>query len=510
MPFTPDDDRFYQSLNNAGDQYRSDRYRVAEEQANHSREMGQMYGQALPNTLNAGMKGADWRQNREMNNQSYENRAAEEGRQQEDQGFKRNQEGRSQKTFDTQLPMFQDQAATSRISLDRAKRDQEYDNAPVGAEEAGQVGYKGPTPLSHYQLSKLRGEQGESLGLDTVRQNLANAKQQANAVAQQIAQNATTFKNQEYNFQAQKAANELDNIYTLKDPARQAEALQDWRTRYSNDMLSPELLTNMASGAGAKRESAMAQNQANQVASTKLIYGPAIEEAQAMTQKLAATQQLAQNAKVYDDNASLGGAWENANAKDARQNAALTLASLGKHEAADQVKSGVFAQGRGLLSEQAKQQANETLSEFNNWYQRQDAKVQQLPEVKRAYQQAQDLQNHMGQADGKPTLSKLPSLVGGGGGANHSANASFLTGGQPGGGAQGYGQMQMPPGAQNPAVQAGYFNQPARPAAPRAPAPPPQPQQFSPGQVQGGQHMAPDPYGLSKGGKPQGSGYGSR
>lgn len=504
-----DDDRFYDTLNKAGDQYRSDRYRVAEEQANHAREMGNIYGQMLPNTLNAAMKGADWRQNRDINNQTYQNRTAEEGRAQENQGFNRAQEGRTQKTFDTQLPMYQDQAAGARINLDRARRDQEYENTPVGAEEASQVGYKGKEPLSHYQLAKLRGEQGDSLALDTGKQNLANAKQQASAVAQQIAQNASTFKNQEYNFQAQKAANELDNVYMIKDPAQQAAALTEWRGRYSSTLLDPQALTNMAAGGAAKREGQMKAGMANDIASTKLIYGSAVQEAQAMTDKLAATQQLAQNAKVYDQNASLGGAWENDNAKDARQSASLSLTSLGKHHAADQVRNGVFAQGRGLLTEQAKQQANETLAEFNNWYARQDDKVQQLPEVKRAFQQAQELQTQMGQAAGSPTLTKLPSLVGGSG-ANTEANRSFLTGGIPPGGAQGYAP---PPGlAPPPAVPASYFNQQPRATMP-APAPGPG-QQFSPGQVMGGQHLGPpqqDPYGLMKSGKPpKGGAYGSR
>ncbi len=509
MPFTPDDDRFYDSLNKSGDQYRGDRMRVAEEQAAHAREMGNIYGQALPNTLNAGLKGADWRQNRELGNQTYQNRASQEGRAEEDQGFKRSQEGRQQKTFDTQLPMFQDQAASSRIALDRARREQGYEDAPVGAEEAAQVGYTGTEPLSHYQLSKRRGEEGEKLGLDTGRQNLANAKQQANAVAQQIAQNATTFKNNQYTFQAQTAQTDLANAYAIEDPKLQEAALQHWREHYASTLLSPETLTNMAAAGAATRRANLATAEQNQTASTKLIYGRAMDDADAMTQKLAAAQKLSQNAKIYDKNVNAVG-YQNPNADSARENAARILESpmFNKAAVADQVRNGFAAHKRGILTEQAQKQADETYTEFKEWYDRQPGKVQQLAEVKRAYQQAEALKSETGQSGDKAELSKVKSLVGGGNGANTSANGSFLTGGTTGGGAQGYGQPQ---GVSNPAIPAGYFTQPARPAPPRQPAPAPAPQQqFSPDQVQGGQHMAPDPYGLIKGGKPKGGAYGSR
>ncbi len=95
---------------------------------------------------------------------------------------------------------------------------------------------------------------------------------------------------------------------------------------------------------------------------------------------------------------------------------------------------------------------------------------------------------------------------------NTEANRSFLTGGIPPGGAQGYGggQMQQPPGMPPPPqVGAGYFTQPARTRMP----PPPAPQQFSPQQVQGGQHMPQmqDPYGLMRSGQPpRGGAYGPR
>lgn len=475
MPYAANDDRFYDVLNRSGDQYRDDRYRVAEEQAAHTREMGQLYGQALPNTLNAAMKGADWSQNRDLGNQAYQQRGAQEGRAQAE-------EGRKVQQFGVQLPMYQDQATAARIALDQARQEQDYNAAPVGAEEASQVGYTGDAPLTHFQLGKLRGEQTSSLGLDQAHQNLANAKQAATATAQQIAQNATTFQNQQYNFEAQKAANELDDIYMIQDPSQQTQALSEWRARHSNNLLSPELLTNMGAAGATKRQAQISQNEANNAASTKLVYGSAIQEAQGMTQKLAATQELARDAKTYDSTARAGGLWENADAKDARENAALTLTSLGKHEAADQVRNGAFAQGRGLLSDQARRQASDTLGEFDEWYARQDFKVQQLPEVKRAYQQAQELKQQMQIPGGSPTLSKLPSLVGLPGSGNGAANAAFMTGSPaPGGNMSG----APPPASMTPS----YFTQPPKTQMQPVsqPAPPPQ-QHFDPYQLQGGTH----------------------
>lgn len=515
MAFNPNDDRFYDSLNKSGDQYRSDRYRVAEDQAATAREIGQMYGEAPQKALKNGMDAADWRQNREMKNQQYQNNQAEEGRRTENQGFERTRQGRVGEEWGIRKPMLQNDATISNLGAQKAQMEADYGNEQAGAEETQKLHYTGEKPLSRAQARLMRGDQADQLGLDTSTQNLANAKAQANNIAQQIAMNRQTMQDHKYDRAAQMAAADLDNIYTIKDPKIQGMALEDWRAR-NQKLVEPEVLTNLAAGGASRREAAMSQANANKVAETKLIFGPAIQEAQTMTAKLAATQQLANSAKVYKQQASFGGAYENPAAEDAREKAAVALASLGNHQAADHARNAHLAGARDVLSTQAQNQASETLSEFHEWYDRQDDKVRELPEVKRAYQQAQQLE----QTEQAPSggLRKLPSLVGGGGGGNHTAaNKAFLTGGGgEQGGAQGYGQMQSPPGLQPaPVMQAGYFTQPPRPA-PAAPAP--AAQKFRPDQLQQGHGQVPgqvpgqmpmqDPYGLMK---PRQGGYnGSR
>ncbi len=488
MPYSPDDDRYYTELHRAGDDYQKYRDRVSEEQSAHAREMGQLYGQMLPKALNAGMQGADWSMNRARQQQQYDQSNAQEQRAQEDQGFHRNQERRSEEEWGLRKPNLMTSNDMNKMALEKAQMEHAFNRAPVGSEETQKLGYKGESPLSRYEAGLLRGDRTTDMQYDVSKQSLANARQQAGMVAQQIAQNAQSFQNQQYQFEAQKATTELDDIYAIKDPKLQAQALGEWRDRNGSKLLGHEALSNMASGAGARREAQLAQTAGQRVMETKLTYGPAIQEAQQMTQKLNMTQQLAQNAKVYEQNASFGGLHENANAEDARQNAAAALHAMGNHAAADKVSTGMLAGARGILSDQARQQAQQTLMEFDDWYARQDNRVQQLEEVKRAYQQAQALKTQLQGGADAPTLRKVPSLVGGGGGPGQhtNANRSFMTGGavQQQGAQYGQPLQQQPQGG--PGFQLAPMPGPARPM-PQQQAP------MGPGQVPGA-----DPYGLQR------------
>lgn len=484
----PYDDRFYDELHRAGDTYQRYRDMVSEEQASHAKAMGKLYGDTALKTTQGAMQGADWRQQRELRNQDYQAKQQDMSRAEENQGYERQRQERIGEEWGIKKPMLENDASTSKIGAERARMEHEFMQTPVGAEEAQALGYKGDTPLSRYQASLQRRDRGEQLGLDTAKQQLANARQAAGATAQQIAQNAQLFKNQQYQFEAQRAAGELDDIYGIRDPKMQAAALEDWRQRHGSKLLAPETLTNMAQGGATRKQAAMAQADAQRAAETKLIYGSAIAEAQEMTQKLNATQQLAQAARTYDTNAKIGGAWENENAKDARENAAMILTQMGNHNAADKVRSGMFAGARGLLTEQARAQAQQTLREFNDWYARQDNRVQELPEVKRAYQQSQALQAQLQSGpNGPAALRKLPSLVGGmGGGANVNANRAFMQGDATGG---------MQPQTQAPA--AGH----ALGTIPLPGYPPPQAQQPQPQPV--GQVPGMDPLGLQRSARPR-------
>ncbi len=512
MAFNPNDDRFYDSLNKSGDQYRSDRYRVAEDQAATSREIGQMYGELPQKTLQNGMAAADWRQNREKKNLDYQGEQADQKRSEENQGFERTRQGRLGEEWGIRKPMLQNDATQSNLTTQKAQMEADFGNQNTGAEESAKLGYTGPQPLTRAQARLMRGDQGDQLGLDTSKQNLANAKAQAGNIAAQIAANKQHLQNEQYDRAASMAATDLTNIYTIKNPELQAQALQDWRAR-NQKMISPEVLTDMAAGAGSAREAAIAQANSNKTTETKLLFTDSIRKAQELTDKLEATQKLAENAKVYEQNVSYG--YQNPNADSARENAAQILENpmFNKHAVADQVRNGFAAKQRGILTDQAQKQAAETLTEFKTWYNRQDDKVRELPEVKRAVQQAEQLQ---AQAPTSQGMRKVPSLVGGAGGGQHTeANRNFLAGGgDQQAGAQGYGQMQAPPGLQpGPAMQANYFTQPPRPAPPAQPAPPPR--KFKQDQLQQGHGQAPgqvpgqapgmlpvqmpgDPYGLMK------------
>lgn len=484
-PFDSDDSHFYDAINRGDNTYQKYRDAVSEEQASHARAMGQIYGQMPLDALKGGMAGADWRQQREARNQEYQQRQADMARAEENQGFRRSQEGRESARFAHEQAAYPLEDQRRQMELDNMKAEEAFKNAPVTPEQAQK--YSLQPGASRRDLGFAQDYQGRDLQFDTTRQQLANAKQNAALVAQQIGQNAQTFQNQQYTFESTKAANELDDIYSIRDPKVQTVALEEWRQRHGSRLLGGEQLSNMAQGAATRKQAQLAETDAQRAAATKLVYGSAIQEAQAMTQKLDATQKLAQAAKVYAANAHAGGAWENDIAKDARENAAMTLASLGNHHAAEKVRSGMFAGARDILGEQAQAQAQQTLMEFNDWYARQDNRVQQLPEVQRAYQQSQALQAELQGSNNPQPLRKLPSLVGSQAtGANVQANRAFL-GGLP------QQQTQQPQNGSGWGL--GTIPLPGYPA-PQQPPMAPQP---------AGMMQSPDPYGLSKGGR-----YGSR
>ncbi len=80
MAYTPDDDRFYSSLSKGSADYQKYRDKMAEDQAATTRQIGAMYGKALPDTVNAAMQGASWRMKREGDQQRMDLDQAKEGR----------------------------------------------------------------------------------------------------------------------------------------------------------------------------------------------------------------------------------------------------------------------------------------------------------------------------------------------------------------------------------------------------------------------------------------------
>ncbi len=143
MAYQPDDDRFYDALAGAGKDYQRYRDKVAEDQAATTRELGQMYGQMLPNTVNAAMQGANWSMKRGRDQQVMDLAASEEGR----AGTKFGWEGQDRATA---------QAAAQKAAA--------YDAAPATEEEAAMAGLKYHPDMTHADLKQAAGIQ--SLGKD--------------------------------------------------------------------------------------------------------------------------------------------------------------------------------------------------------------------------------------------------------------------------------------------------------------------------------------------------------
>ena len=136
MAYQPDDDRFYQSLNRAGQTYLDQRGKVAEDQAATTRELGNIYGQALPNTVNAGLSGAQWAQNRAAQQQKMDVTGSSEQRAQHK--FAEDQQDR--------------QAAQA-----SAARQEAYDSAPAEESFARGAGVEYQPGMTHKDVERLAG-----------------------------------------------------------------------------------------------------------------------------------------------------------------------------------------------------------------------------------------------------------------------------------------------------------------------------------------------------------------
>lgn len=139
MAFQPDDDRFYDALTGAGRDYQKYRDKVAEDQAASTRELGQIYGQALPNTVNAAMKGADWSMKRGMDQQKMDLAASEEGR----AGTK-----------------FGWETTEANDKLAQLAKTRDYEAAPATEEEAAMAGLKYQPGMTHEALKQASDVQG--------------------------------------------------------------------------------------------------------------------------------------------------------------------------------------------------------------------------------------------------------------------------------------------------------------------------------------------------------------
>ncbi len=150
MAYSPNDDRFYDAVLGGGRDYQKYRDKVAEDQAATTREIGQMYGQALPNTVNAAMRGADWSIKRAGDQQKMDLAMTEEERAQA-------RAGRDTTKFGWE---GEDRAAAQAAAAKAAADDA----LPVTEEEAAMAGLKYHPAMTRADIKREAGVQ--ALGKD--------------------------------------------------------------------------------------------------------------------------------------------------------------------------------------------------------------------------------------------------------------------------------------------------------------------------------------------------------
>lgn len=140
-PFSPDDDRFYQSLAQGGQDYQKYRDRVAEDQAAHAREMGELYGQMPLKAVQAGMQGADWRMNRAKNQQQMQLAEEQAGRQQA-------AEGREAEKYSYEQPQLKGK-------MEDFQKKQAFDAAPAEESYAALAKIPYQPGMTHHDVDQL-------------------------------------------------------------------------------------------------------------------------------------------------------------------------------------------------------------------------------------------------------------------------------------------------------------------------------------------------------------------
>lgn len=150
MAYQPNDDRFYDTLSDSGRTYQKYRDKVAEDQAATTRELGRIYGQALPNTVNAAMKGADW--------------AMKRGADQQKMDLAESEEGRAQEGADRAATKFGWEGEDRDATLAAAKKAAEYDAMPATEEEAAMAAVPYHPNMTHADIKDMARTQ--ALGKD--------------------------------------------------------------------------------------------------------------------------------------------------------------------------------------------------------------------------------------------------------------------------------------------------------------------------------------------------------
>lgn len=122
------DDRFYSNLNRSEEGYQRYRDKMAEDSANTTRQLGDIYGAIPGEVVGNAMKGADWRQNRDI-------RESEEQRAQETQGFRRDEFGREGERFGREKSKWGSEDFRRNMEDEQLRAENEFLNQAASAEE---------------------------------------------------------------------------------------------------------------------------------------------------------------------------------------------------------------------------------------------------------------------------------------------------------------------------------------------------------------------------------------
>ncbi len=434
MPYTPDDDRFYQTLGNAGNTYRDQRNRVAEEQSAGIRERGQLYGQ-LPNQIVGGaMKGADWRQNREKENQRYQQSAAEEGRTADQYDINK---GRDARLWQSKLGAL----GEGDQQLEQRTR---YNNSPVTEEEAAA---NGVAPGStHYQAGLGLADKSRMENLTTARtgnaatnENIASSKQ-----GRQIrgAEEGRTGES----YALANAAEEYKTAQSIPDAQQRTNATNSVINRYEKKGIPRDRLMAAAQANETQRASGIGAATEQRYATSRVTNADQVAQGNAIADDVKEATALTRAADEYKHGAHAGFAYTSTpQAADAKRVMKTILTKNGKNEAASSLDNLT-----DVLNEKptqaAHQHAQDVISRAMEWWATTPPAVRELPEFSQqiagvqalAKAQRIPLPSGYGQSAGpagpqkdEQTGRNILNLTGGAGSAPGASmgNVQFMQGG---------------------------------------------------------------------------------
>ncbi len=416
-----EENQYLNQMNRGADVEREQINARSKDNTDTTRELGKLYGE-MPM---AAVKGYQSGQDQALKKSQVESGLESQAQQRELAG---SEEQRAQGRYGNEQTEAGYRQRGMKATEEERNAQDAYNKAPGNPEDATAVGL---------QPGASRGDIARA---QTYRQggaNLAATNQNIAASRAAVAGSAADQHRAQETYVAGNAAEEMQQAAMEPNPQLRQAKVEDVRSRYSAK-LPPARLSNMADAAVQGNAMKLKQISDERDSTVRLAQGQAVQEGHEKATKVKEAMEMQALAKQYQEHAHAGGAYEDPNAKDAREKVATILARHGDLNAANKVQSAFFAQARGILPEQTAHHALQTANEFHQWYDTQDPKVQNLPEIKQALTQADALaMQYKGQADdqnlpvistvgaGGPPPNQIPPFQ-----QNPGLKASF----QPGGG----------------------------------------------------------------------------